>query len=276
MIAHRERPAVQELKNGWSNRQRRARSWVLSLARRLTFSRYWMPSRQMPHGLCDATDAQIRLVYGDGTRLCGILRDSHQPPQFRSMTLGSVSARAILNRETVHIQDLQEERKHGLSDSTSSETRTFLSTPMLREGTPIGAMNIRRTEVRPFSEKQIKLLETFARPSRDRHRERAVVQRAKGVVGAADRDERRSWGPSPARRTDVQPVSGRGRWSMPPGLCDATDARDSSALTETMLRPCGLVTSAVAGTGGSGPINSEATVTRAPRAIIDRRTLHHR
>ena len=33
---------------------------------------------------------------------------------------------------------------------------------MLREGTPIGAIVIRRTEVSPFSEKQIKLLETFA------------------------------------------------------------------------------------------------------------------
>ena len=40
--------------------------------------------------------------------------------------------------------------------------RTFLSAPMLREGTPIGAINIRRMEVRPFSDKQIKLLETFA------------------------------------------------------------------------------------------------------------------
>ena len=111
--------------------------------------------------LCEATDAQIRLVDGDGTRLAASF-GTLPAPQFRSMTPGSVSARAILNRETVHIQDLQEERKHGLSDSTSSETRTFLSTPMLREGTPIGAINIRRTEVRPFSEKQIKLLETFA------------------------------------------------------------------------------------------------------------------
>ena len=41
-------------------------------------------------------------------------------------------------------------------------TRTILATPLLREGVPIGAINISRTEVRPFTDKQIKLLETFA------------------------------------------------------------------------------------------------------------------
>ena len=40
--------------------------------------------------------------------------------------------------------------------------RTTLATPLLREGTPIGAILIRRMEVRPFSNKQIALLETFA------------------------------------------------------------------------------------------------------------------
>ncbi len=40
--------------------------------------------------------------------------------------------------------------------------RTSLDTPLLREGVAIGAIHIRRREVRPFSDRQIKLLETFA------------------------------------------------------------------------------------------------------------------
>src|SRR5262249_21656172 len=40
--------------------------------------------------------------------------------------------------------------------------RTFLVAPMLREGTPIGVITFSRMEVRPFSDKHIKLLEIFA------------------------------------------------------------------------------------------------------------------
>ena len=48
------------------------------------------------------------------------------------------------------------------SFARSLGVRTVLATPLLREGIPIGAIHIRRMEVRPFTDKQIKLLETFA------------------------------------------------------------------------------------------------------------------
>ena len=106
--------------------------------------------------LCEATDAQIRLVEGDGHRLVASF-GTLPAPKFRVTSLDNPFSRAILTRETIHIHDVQEHWRQ-----PASGTRTLLSTPMLREGTPIGLINIRRTEVRPFSDRHIRLLETFA------------------------------------------------------------------------------------------------------------------
>ncbi|MGH7768371.1 MAG: GAF domain-containing protein, partial [Candidatus Binatia bacterium] len=115
--------------------------------------------------LCEATDAQIRLIEGAGTRLVASF-GTLPAPEFRPTSPGTPTGRAILNRETIHVRDLAEAMKTEFPESEAlvsrSGTRTFLSTPMLREGTPIGVINIRRAEVRPFSDRQIKLLETFA------------------------------------------------------------------------------------------------------------------
>ncbi len=115
--------------------------------------------------LCEATDAQIRLVEGDKTRLVASFGDA-PALEFSPITPGRVGGRAILDRKTIHVHDLLEASKTEFPDAgevvTATGTRTILSTPMLRERTPIGVINIRRTEVGPFSEQQIKLLETFA------------------------------------------------------------------------------------------------------------------
>src|SRR5215831_6910044 len=113
--------------------------------------------------LCEATDAQIRLVEGDVTRLAASF-GTLTAPELRPNRPTTISGRAILNRETIHVHDLVEVTKVEFSESVGAQlgVRTMVSTPMLREGVPIGVINIRRTEVRPFSEKQIKLLETFA------------------------------------------------------------------------------------------------------------------
>src|SRR4029450_9028067 len=75
---------------------------------------------------------------------------------------------AMLQRRTVHVPDVLAETERFPDSAPVRDPRdprgirTFLATPLLREGTAIGVINIRRTEVKPFTDKQINLLETFA------------------------------------------------------------------------------------------------------------------
>ncbi len=75
--------------------------------------------------------------------------------------------RAVLQREQIHFDDLRATMEAEYPDRNDlfvarSGTRTFLSTPLLREGIPIGLINVRRMEVKPFTEKQMALIRTFA------------------------------------------------------------------------------------------------------------------
>ena len=71
--------------------------------------------------------------------------------------------RAIRDGVVVHVLDRQTDREYPQSPtSTVVVNRTYLAVPMLRDGTPIGALGVVRSEVRPFSERQIELMKTFA------------------------------------------------------------------------------------------------------------------
>jgi two-component system NtrC family sensor kinase len=63
----------------------------------------------------------------------------------------------------VHIPDVLADREYTQHESARlGHWRTMLGVPLLRQGTPIGALTVTRSEVRPFNERQIELLTTFA------------------------------------------------------------------------------------------------------------------
>jgi PAS domain S-box-containing protein len=79
---------------------------------------------------------------------------------------GSVSGRCVLQRRSVHVHDLAAEPEDELPVGRDLQRRfghhTLLATPLMREDTPLGAIVLFRTEVRPFSDRQLELVRAFA------------------------------------------------------------------------------------------------------------------
>jgi signal transduction histidine kinase len=118
--------------------------------------------------LCDANDATIIQVNGDFLRLV-----AHHGPlaslplegnTFRP-TRGLVTGRAVLDRRTVQVADLPtetDEFPEGSDIARRLGFHTNLAVPLMRASEAIGVINIRRTEARPFTDRQISLLNIFA------------------------------------------------------------------------------------------------------------------
>ncbi|HXV84096.1 MAG TPA: GAF domain-containing protein, partial [Candidatus Binatia bacterium] len=115
--------------------------------------------------LCDSSDSQIYRVDGDMLQPVAAYGPMPIPP-IGLITRGWPAGRAVIDRQTIHVHDLVAEIETEFPESKTRQSltgaRTSLVTPLLREGVPIGVIIIRRTEVRPFTEKQIALLKTFA------------------------------------------------------------------------------------------------------------------
>src|SRR5262245_51657634 len=74
---------------------------------------------------------------------------------------GSVSGRTVLEGKVVHIPDVLADPDYTLSQTVGG-FRTLLGVPLLREGSPIGVIASGRNSVRPFTDRQIELVTTFA------------------------------------------------------------------------------------------------------------------
>lgn len=117
--------------------------------------------------LCDVNDAEIFKVEGNALRLVAKYGHHRLWPigTLRPLNRDWVAGRAIVDRCPIHVDDLQAataEFPLGATLAKQFGHRTTFVTPLLREGIAIGGILIRRMEVRPFTEKQIVLIKTFA------------------------------------------------------------------------------------------------------------------
>src|SRR5215510_4744392 len=115
--------------------------------------------------LCDAYDATIFQADGEILRLVAHHGPIPSTAHGRPLKRGIVTAHAILDRRTIQVPDLQAETDAYPESSELARRdghRSLLAVPLIHASQAIGAITIRRIEVRPFSDKQIALLETFA------------------------------------------------------------------------------------------------------------------
>jgi GAF domain-containing protein len=114
--------------------------------------------------ICEAQIVDIFLVENDMLRDAASFGDLGRPPAMR-LDRSTVSGRSVCDLQPVHIVDLHsagEEFDLGRELAIKFGHRSILAVPLIREGRALGTILVRRTEVRPFEQKDIALLTTFA------------------------------------------------------------------------------------------------------------------
>ena len=118
--------------------------------------------------LCDAEMGFIFRREGEAYRLAA---NAGFPPAYeafvRTVTIfpgrETVTARAALERQTVHVVDITADPDYALRETAElGRARTMLGVPLMREGEPIGVIALARQRIHAFTERQIDLVRTFA------------------------------------------------------------------------------------------------------------------
>jgi PAS domain S-box-containing protein len=74
----------------------------------------------------------------------------------------SVAARTALEGRVVHVADISADPDYAQPETVAAGVRTALGVPLLREGAVLGAINLVRKRVEPYTDRQIELIRTFA------------------------------------------------------------------------------------------------------------------
>ena len=121
--------------------------------------------------LCDAREGSISTLEDDVYRTRAYWSASSLAPAYidfmrqevRTPERGSLTGRTALEGRVVHIADVLEDPEYTATDmQKAAGYRTLLGVPLLRDGKVIGVFALTRSEVRPFSDRQIELVRTFA------------------------------------------------------------------------------------------------------------------
>src|SRR5262249_21277408 len=118
--------------------------------------------------LCNANGAAIFQLVGDDLRL--VARHGQMPNPIGGVgqltfpiVRGGIGARAVIDRRTIHVADaLSESDEYPETQKLALQLgyRTALAVPLVHAGEAIGVIFIWRTEVRPFTARQIELVNT--------------------------------------------------------------------------------------------------------------------
>ena len=119
--------------------------------------------------LCDAIFSVVYLYDGDRLRIAATQNFTpeatsklQQRQELKRPDRSHVGGRAILDRAIVHVHDVLADPEYSRELALAGGWRAVLAVPLLRDGIPVGALTVGKTEPIPFSDRQIQLLNTFA------------------------------------------------------------------------------------------------------------------